>query len=186
VERSNLQRQILHGEGEVGETKTLSARRRLRELNPEVHTEIIDQSIDSNNAEFLVQDWDVVVDGMDNFPARYALNKACVNTGKPLVYGAVMRFQGQVSVFWPAAGDQPCMNCLLPESSTQTLPPSCAEAGVLGVMPGIIGTLQAAEALKILLGVGEPLTGRLLMVDALTMAFHKTRIKKTPDCPVCA
>ena len=186
VDRSNLQRQILHGEGDVGEAKSLSAQRRLRDLNPDVHTEIIDQRIDRNNAAFLVSDWDVIVDGTDNFPARYALNEACVEAGKPLVYGAVMRFQGQVSVFWPAAGGQPCMNCLLPESTTQTAPPSCAEAGVLGVMPGVIGTLQATEALKILLGVGEPLTGQLLMIDALTMAFRKTRIRQVADCPVCA
>ena len=185
VERSNLQRQILHGDSDVGEGKTLSARKRLQEINPEVRTELIDQRVNSNNAAFLVGDWDLVIDGTDNFPARYALNAACVEAGKPLVYGAVMRFQGQVSVFWPAAGEQPCLECMLPESSTQKSPPSCAEAGVLGVMPGIVGTLQATEALKIVLGTGEPLTGRLLMIDALTMEFRKTRVSRNPGCLVC-
>ena len=187
VDRSNLQRQILHGESDVGERKTRSAERRLRELNPDIRTVVIDQRLDRNNADWLVRDWDMVVDGTDNFPARYALNEACVNAGIPLVYGAVMRFQGQVSVFWPAGdpGSAPCMHCMLPESTTVTAPPSCAEAGVLGVMPGVIGTLQAVEATKILLGAGTLLLGQLLMIDALTMDFRKTHIKQNPACPVC-
>jgi molybdopterin/thiamine biosynthesis adenylyltransferase/rhodanese-related sulfurtransferase len=187
VERSNLQRQVLHGETSVGQSKVQSARRRLRELNPDVRTEAIEQRIDASNAAWLVEGWDVVIDGTDNFPARYALNEACVEAGKPLVYGAVMRFQGQVSVFWPASGEgkTPCLQCLLPESTTVKAPPSCAEAGVLGVMPGIIGTLQATEALKLLLGTGDCLIGQLLMIDALTMDFRKARIHASPACPVC-
>ena len=189
VERSNLQRQVLHGEAFVGQKKTRSAQRRLADINPDVETVIIDQCVDAGNAARLVQDWDVVIDGTDNFPVRHALNAACVATGIPLVYGAVMRFQGQVSVFWPSAdpgGKTPCLDCLLPESETATAPPSCAEAGVLGVLPGIVGTLQATEALKLILGIGEPLTGQLLMIDALTMEFRKTRIKPSPSCPVCS
>jgi molybdopterin/thiamine biosynthesis adenylyltransferase/rhodanese-related sulfurtransferase len=174
VERSNLQRQILHGENSIGQSKTASARQRLKDLNPDVQTELLDQRLDANNAPWLVRDWDVIVDGTDNYPARYALNEACVQAEKPLVYGAVMSFQGQVSVFWPAGkpGQAPCLHCLLPESANTVEPPSCAEAGVLGVMPGIVGTLQATETLKLLLGVGQPLIGQLLMIDALTMDFH--------------
>lgn len=187
VDRSNLQRQILHGESSVGEQKTMSARRRLREQNPDVQVEVIDQRLDANNASWLVRDWDVIIDGTDNFPVRYALNEACVKAGKPLVYGAVMRFQGQVSVFWPAApgGESPCLHCMLPESDTVIAPPSCAEAGVLGVMPGVVGTLQATEAIKLILGAGNPLTGQLLMIDALTMDFRKAAIKPNPSCPIC-
>lgn len=188
VERSNLQRQIVHGERSIGERKTMSTRQRLKDLNPEVKTVVIDQRLDANNASWLVRDWDVIIDGTDNYPVRYALNEACVNAEKPLVYGAVMRFQGQVSVFWPAGkpGKAPCLHCLLPESANTAEAPSCAEAGVLGVMPGIIGTLQATETLKLLLGIGEPLLGQLLMIDALTMDFRKTRIKPSASCPVCA
>ena len=187
VDRSNLQRQVLYGEAQVGEGKARSAQSRLRDLNPEVETTVIDQRLDENNASGLIGDWDVVVDGTDNFPVRYALNAACVAAGKPLVYGAVMRFQGQVSVFWPAHGPgaAPCLHCLLPPDATVQAPPSCAEAGVLGVLPGIVGTLQATETLKLLLGVGAPLVGRLLMVDALTMAFREARIRPGPACPVC-
>lgn len=188
VERSNLQRQILHGENSIGQSKTVSARQRLKDLNPDVQTEVLDQRVDANNAPWLVRDWDVIVDGTDNYPARYALNEACVQAEKPLVYGAVMSFQGQVSVFWPAGkpGEAPCLHCLLPESANTVEPPSCAEAGVLGVMPGIVGTLQATETLKLLLGAGTPLIGQLLMIDALTMDFHKTRIRPSDSCPVCA
>ncbi|MEE4219160.1 MAG: molybdopterin-synthase adenylyltransferase MoeB [Xanthomonadales bacterium] len=188
VERSNLQRQILHGESSIGQSKTASARQRLKELNPDVQTVVVEQRLDANNAAWLVRDWDVIVDGTDNYPARYALNEACVQAEKPLVYGAVMAFQGQVSVFWPAGkpGSAPCLHCLLPESANTVEAPSCAEAGVLGVMPGIVGTLQATETLKLLLGVGDPLIGQLLMIDALTMDFHKTRIKPSDTCPVCA
>jgi molybdopterin/thiamine biosynthesis adenylyltransferase/rhodanese-related sulfurtransferase len=187
VERSNLQRQVLHGESTVGEGKALSARRRLAELNPQVRTEVIEQRLDAGNAPFLVSGWDVVIDGTDNFPARYALNRACFEAGIPLVYGAVMRFQGQVSVFWPASdpGRAPCLHCLLPEAISERDAPSCAEAGVLGVVPGLVGTLQATEAIKLLLGLGDPLVGQLMMIDALTMDFRKTRIRPSPGCPVC-
>ena len=187
VDRSNLQRQVLYGESQLGAAKVQAAEGRLRDLNPDVETTVIEQRLDRANAQGLVEGWDVVVDGTDNFPARYALNRACVATGKPLVYGAVMRFQGQVSVFWPgqASGDSPCLHCLMPEDSTTQAPPSCAEAGVLGVLPGVIGTLQATETLKLLLGIGEPLAGRLLMVDALTMDFRKARVRRDPSCPVC-
>lgn len=187
VSRSNLQRQVLHGDAQVGTHKARSARDRLRDLNPEVETVVIDQRLDDGNVSGLIPGWDVVVDGTDNFPARHALNKACVAAEIPLVYGAVMRFQGQVSVFWPGyrPGEAPCLHCMLPEDPAGEAPPSCAEAGVLGVLPGVIGTLQATEALKLLLGIGEPLVGRLLMVDALTMDFRKTRIRPNASCPVC-
>jgi molybdopterin/thiamine biosynthesis adenylyltransferase/rhodanese-related sulfurtransferase len=191
VERSNLQRQVIHAESMLGENKTLSAQARLRDLNPDVDTVLIEQRIDQSNAQQLVADWDIVIDGTDNFPARYALNEACVRLGKPLVYGAVMRFQGQVSVFWPAhpdqaAGPAPCFRCLFPQAPDAADAPSCAEAGVLGVLPGIIGTLQASEALKLALGVGQPLTGRLLLIDALNLEFRQARIPADPACSVCS
>ena len=188
VERSNLQRQVLHGEQSVGQAKALSARQRLSDLNPEVRTEVIEQRLNAANAAFLVSDWDVIIDGTDNFPARYALNQACFEAEKPLVYGAVMRFQGQVSVFWPASnpGHAPCLHCLLPEAISEKDAPSCAQAGVLGVIPGLVGTLQATEAIKLILGLGNPLIGDLLMIDALTMDFRKTRIHPSKTCPVCS
>jgi molybdopterin/thiamine biosynthesis adenylyltransferase/rhodanese-related sulfurtransferase len=191
VERSNLQRQVIHAESTLGKNKALSAQARLLDLNPDVETVLIEQRIDRNNAEQLVADWDIVVDGTDNFPARYALNEACVRLGKPLVYGAVMRFQGQVSVFWPArpegeVGAAPCFRCLFPQAPAAVDAPSCAEAGVLGVLPGIVGTLQASEALKLALGIGQSLTGRLLLIDALNLEFRQARIAADPDCAVCA
>ena len=186
VARSNLQRQVLHGDDAVGEPKTRSAGMRLRAVNPGVRTVAIEQRVTADNAAGLVRDWDIVIDGTDNFPARYALNDACADAGVPLVYGAVMRFQGQVSVFWPArAGDVPCFRCLMPEPPGAGAAPTCAEAGVLGVLPGIVGTLQATEALKILLGRGRLLTGRLLLIDALEMSFRETRLARRPGCPVC-
>ena len=188
VERSNLQRQVVHGERTLGANKGWSAAERLRDLNPDTETVVIEQRVDAGNAAGLVADWDIVLDGTDNFDARYALNEACVGAGIPLVYGAVMRFQGQLSVFWPAApaGPAPCFRCLLPRPPTPEEAPSCSEAGVLGVMPGIVGTLQASEALKLALGIGRPLLGRLLMIDALGMEFRETRIAADPQCPVCA
>jgi molybdopterin/thiamine biosynthesis adenylyltransferase/rhodanese-related sulfurtransferase len=187
VDRSNLQRQVLYGEAAIGEAKTRAASRRLRDLNPDVATELLETRVDADNAGQLCGNWDVVVDGTDNFAARYALNRACVAAGVPLVYGAVMRFQGQVSVFWPshARARAPCLHCLLPEEASVQAPPSCAEAGVLGVVPGLIGSLQAAETLKLLLERGEALVGQLLMIDALTMEFRKTRIQRNPACTVC-
>jgi molybdopterin/thiamine biosynthesis adenylyltransferase/rhodanese-related sulfurtransferase len=189
VERSNLQRQVLHGESSLGESKAASARQRIGDINPEVSTVIEDLKVTSGNAISLVCDWDIVIDGTDSFASRYALNAACVHSSKPLVYGAVMRFQGQVSVFWPAsgaAGGSPCFRCMMPQEPAAGDAPGCAEAGVLGVLPGIVGTLQANEALKLALGIGRPLLGQLLMVDALNMDFRKMAIPVNPDCTCCA
>jgi len=187
VARSNLQRQVLHADAMVGRLKTRSAAERLQALNPDVRTECIDERLSAGNAARCVAGWDVVIDGTDNFTARYALNDACAAAGVPLVYGAVMRFQGQVSVFWPAhERNAPCFRCLAPEAPTGGATPSCAEAGVLGVLPGIVGTLQATEALKLLLGIGRPLLGRLLLIDALTMDFREMRLERRPGCPGCA
>jgi molybdopterin/thiamine biosynthesis adenylyltransferase/rhodanese-related sulfurtransferase len=190
VERSNLQRQVIHGESGIGQRKADSAAARIADLNPDVRTEIMTARLDSANSESLVQGWDVVVDGTDNFPARYALNDACVRLSRPLVYGAVMRFQGQVSVFWPgapsaAARRLPCFRCLLPVPPPAADAPGCSEAGVLGVLPGIVGTLQAIETIKILLGLGTPLLGKLQMIDALSMTFHQARIAARSDCQSC-
>lgn len=195
VERSNLQRQVIHGEATLGRNKAASAQARIRDLNPDVETVVLEQRVDPFNADGIVADWDIVLDGTDNFAARYALNEACVRQGKPLVYGAVMRFQGQVSVFWPGrpaegldgeAAATPCFHCLFPEPPDAADAPSCAAAGVLGVLPGIVGTLQAGEALKLALGIGQPLTGRLLLIDALSMEFRQARIAANPQCSVCA
>ncbi len=189
VERSNLQRQVIHTDSRIGEKKIRSAARSIRALNPEVEIEVFDRRVDKANAASLVQGWDVVIDGTDNFPARYVLNKACLQHRVPLVYGGVMRFQGQVSVFWPggaAPGDSwPCFQCVFPQAPAAADVPSCAVAGVLGVLPGITGTLQANEALKLALGIGQPLTNRLLMFDALNMDFRQATLKSRPDCPAC-
>jgi molybdopterin/thiamine biosynthesis adenylyltransferase/rhodanese-related sulfurtransferase len=186
VERSNLQRQVIHGESSLQLPKTESAARRLADINPDTRIELLNERVCEKNAAGLVQGWNVVVDGTDNFPARYALNDACARQGIPLVYGAVMRFQGQVSVFDPGRDEaSPCFRCLMPEAPPEGATASCSEAGVLGVMPGIIGTLQAAEALKLLLGAGRPLTGQLLLVDTLTMEFRRMRIPRITDCPAC-
>jgi molybdopterin/thiamine biosynthesis adenylyltransferase/rhodanese-related sulfurtransferase len=190
VERSNLQRQVIHGEAGIGRRKAESAADRIADLNPDVRTEIMTARLDSTNADSLVQDWDVIVDGTDNFASRYAVNDACVRHSRPLVYGAVMRFQGQVSVFWPgapgeAAGRLPCFRCFVPLPPSPADAPDCSEAGVLGVLPGIVGTLQAIETIKILLGLGAPLLGKLQMIDALSMTFHQARIAARGDCPSC-
>ena len=188
VDRSNLQRQILHTEARIGTPKVESAAVALSALNPRTRIEAIRERITSDNVERLLEGVDVVVDGADNFPARYLLNDACVKLGKPLVYGAVHRFEGQASVF--DAGRQrgvaPCYRCLFPEPPPPEAAPNCAEAGVLGVLPGVIGLLQATEAIKLLLGIGEPLRGRLLQFDALAMRFRETRLLPDPACPVCA
>lgn len=195
VERSNLQRQVIHGEGMLGVNKAVSAQARLRDLNPDIEAVVIERLVDEENAADLVRDWDVIIDGTDNFAARYALNRACVLLGKPLVYGAVMRFQGQVSVFWPDCPEPPwdgpgqpapCFRCMLPHPPSAADAPSCAAAGVLGVLPGIVGTLQASEALKLVLGIGRPLVGRLLMIDALNMEFRQARITADPKCGTCS
>lgn len=188
VERSNLQRQIVHAEAAVGVAKVLSARERLLALNPHVDIEAVQARVSSDNVDALLQDVDVVLDGSDNFPLRYLLNDACIKHAKPLVYAAIERFDGQVSVF--DAGRQrgvaPCYRCLFPEPPPPEFAPNCSEAGVLGVLPGLAGVMQATEVLKLLLDIGEPLTGRLLRFDALQMRFRETRISADPACPVCA
>ena len=188
VDRSNLQRQILHTEARIGTPKVESAAVALSALNPRTRIEAIRERITSDNVERLLEGVDVVVDGADNFPARYLLNDACVKLGKPLVYGAVHRFEGQASVFDAGRhrGVAPCYRCLFPEPPPPEAAPNCAEAGVLGVLPGVIGLLQATEAIKLLLGIGEPLRGRLLQFDALAMRFRETRLLPDPACPVCA
>lgn len=188
VERSNLQRQILHADVDTGLRKVDSAETRLSALNPRTHIEAVAERVTSQNVERLMEDVDLVLDGADNLAVRYLLNDACVKLGKPLVYGAVHRFEGQVSVF--DAGRQrgvaPCYRCLFPQPPPPEHAPSCAEAGVLGVLPGVIGMLQATEAIKLLLHLGEPLAGRLLHFDALSMRFRETRLRADPDCPLCA
>lgn len=188
VERSNLQRQIVHAEAAVGVAKVLSARERLLALNPHVDIEAVQARVSSENVDALLQDVDVVLDGSDNFPLRYLLNDACIKHAKPLVYAAIERFDGQVSVF--DAGRQrgvaPCYRCLFPEPPPPEFAPNCSEAGVLGVLPGLAGVMQATEVLKLLLGMGEPLVGRLLRFDALQMRFRESRVSADPDCPVCA
>ncbi len=188
VERSNLQRQILHADARIGEPKVQSAAQALAALNPRTNIEAIAERVTSANVERLLEGVDVVVDGADNFPVRYLLNDACVKLGKPLVYGAVQRFVGQASVFDAGRhrGEAPCYRCLFPEPPPPQFAPNCSEAGVLGVLPGVIGLLQATEAIKLLLGIGEPLAGRLLNFDALSMRFREVRVKPDPDCAVCA
>lgn len=183
VDLSNLQRQVLHGEGTLGVPKVESAARRLRDLNPQVRIEPHHARLTRHNALDILRQYDLVVDGTDNFPARYLLNDACVLLGKPLVYGSVFQFDGQVSVF--GMPDGPCYRCLLPQPPPPGSVPTCAEAGVLGVLPGTIGTLQATEALKLILGAGNLLVGRLLLYDALDMTFDTIQLPKRESCPVC-
>lgn len=188
VDRSNLQRQILHVDADVGLPKVMSAGTRLNALNPRTLVEPVAERVTSSNVERLLADVDVVIDGADNFPARYLINDACVKLGVPLVYGAVHRFEGQVSVFDAGRqrGAAPCYRCLFPEPPPPEAAPNCAEAGVLGVLPGVIGLLQATEAIKLLLQLGDPLLGRLLHFDALAMRFRETRLAPDPECTVCA
>jgi molybdopterin/thiamine biosynthesis adenylyltransferase/rhodanese-related sulfurtransferase len=184
VDESNLHRQVLFGRSDVGRPKIQAAVERLRDVNP--HIEIVphETRLDSSNVLELFQGYDLVVDGTDNFPTRYLVNDACVLTGKPNVYGSIFRFEGQVSVFWAAQG--PCYRCLFPEPPPVGLVPSCAEGGVLGVLPGIIGSLQANEVIKLIVGAGDPLIGRLVLFDALKMKFRELKLRKSPDCPVCS
>jgi sulfur-carrier protein adenylyltransferase/sulfurtransferase len=188
VDRSNLQRQILHTDARIGVSKVESARVALSALNPRLKVEAFAERITAANVERLIVAADVVIDGADNFPVRYLLNDACVKLRKPLVYGAVHRFEGQVSVYDAGRhrGQAPCYRCLFPEPPPPEAAPNCAEAGVLGVLPGVIGLLQATEAIKLILGIGEPLAGRLLNFDALAMRFRETRLRSDPDCVVCA
>ena len=185
VELSNLHRQLLHGTDDVGRPKVESARRRLGEVNPHVRVEPITGRFTAANALDLARGWDVVVDGSDNFPTRYASNDACVVMGIPNVYGSVWRFEGQVSVFAPHLGG-PCYRCLNPRAPEPGTVPSCAEAGVLGVMPGLVGTLQALEAIKLITGIGEPLVGRLLHIDGAAMKFREFTLRRDPECARCA
>jgi sulfur-carrier protein adenylyltransferase/sulfurtransferase len=184
VDESNLQRQVLHGTSDVGRQKLESARDRLREINPHVNVHLHPVRLTSTNALEIFAQYDVIADGTDNFPTRYLVNDACVLAGKPNVYGSIFRFEGQVSVF--AAQDGPCYRCLFREPPPPGLVPSCAEGGVLGVLPGIVGTLQALEVLKLLLGVGESLVGRLQLFDGLKFEWRELRVRKNPSCPVCS
>ncbi len=184
VEETNLQRQVLYGESDVGRAKLEAAAERLAEINPHCRVEPHPVRLDSSNALDILDGYQVVVDGSDNFPTRYLVNDACVLAGKPNVYGSIFRFEGQVAVFWGARG--PCYRCLFPEPPPPGLVPSCAEGGVLGMLPGVIGSLQANEAVKLLLGIGESLVGRLLLFDALKMRFRELKLKKDPACPVCS
>ena len=183
VDFSNLQRQILHGTPDVGRPKLQSAVDRLHALNPNVKVESYETALTSQNALQLFEGYDVIVDGTDNFPTRYLVNDACVLLGIPNAYGSIFRFEGQASVF--AAADGPCYRCLYPEPPPPGLVPSCAEGGVLGVLPGIVGCIQANETLKLILGIGEPLVGRFLVFDSLRMKFRELKLRKDPECPVC-
>ena len=183
VDMSNLQRQILHGTPDVGRSKLASARETIHALNPNVHVETHEVALSSANALDLFRPYDVILDGTDNFPTRYLVNDACVLLGKPNAYGSIFRFEGQASVFATKGG--PCYRCLYPEPPPPGLVPSCAEAGVLGVLPGIIGTIQATEAIKLILGTGEPLIGRFLIYDALRMRFRELKLRRDAECPVC-
>jgi len=183
VDLTNLQRQLLHDTNHVGHRKTASARERLGAINPLIHVETIDQELTAANALDIMAGYDVVIDGTDNFKTRYLTNDACVLLGKPNVYGSVLRFEGQASVF--ATPEGPCYRCLFPEPPPPGLVPSCAEAGVMGVLPGLVGTIQATETIQILVGLGETLAGRLLLIDALQMRVRAIRLRRDPACPAC-
>ena len=183
VDFSNLQRQVIHGESRLGDLKVESARERMLDLNPEITIDVYNEVINSENAFRIAEPYDIIVDGTDNFPTRYLINDLCVLTGKTNVYGSIFRFDGQASVF--AAEEGPCYRCLFPEPPPPGLVPSCAEGGVLGVLPGTIGSIQATETLKIIIGIGEPLIGRLLLYDALDLTFQTVKLHKNPECKVC-
>jgi adenylyltransferase/sulfurtransferase len=183
VDFSNLQRQILHGTPDVGRSKLLSARERIQAINPEVQLDLYETRLNSGNALDIFRPYDIIIDGTDNFPTRYLVNDACVLLNKPNVYGSIFRFDGQASVFFPPHG--PCYRCLYPEPPPPGEVPSCAEGGVLGILPGLIGVVQATEAVKLILGRGEPLIGRLLLYDALQMRFQEFKVRRNPRCPLC-
>jgi molybdopterin/thiamine biosynthesis adenylyltransferase/rhodanese-related sulfurtransferase len=183
VDSSNLQRQIVHGTSRVGTLKVESAKDRLLDINPDIEVKIYNEPFTSENAMRIAQDYDILVDGTDNFPTRYLVNDVCVLLGKPNVYGSIFRFDGQASVFYAKEG--PCYRCLFPEPPPPGLVPSCAEGGVLGVLPGTIGTIQATETLKLILGIGSTLIGRLMLYDALDMTFDYVKLHKNPKCKVC-
>jgi adenylyltransferase/sulfurtransferase len=183
VDASNLQRQIIHSTRDIGRKKLDSAEEKLKALNPALNVVKHEIMLSSANALEILKDYDIVADGTDNFPTRYLVNDACVLLGKPNVYGSIFRFEGQASVFATEAG--PCYRCLYPEPPPPGLVPSCAEGGVLGILPGLVGVMQATEVIKLILGKGEPLIGRLLLVDALNMRFRELKLRKNPECPVC-
>ncbi|HPA19364.1 MAG TPA: molybdopterin-synthase adenylyltransferase MoeB [Verrucomicrobiae bacterium] len=183
VDHSNLHRQIIHSTESIGQPKVVSARKRIHEINPNVEVETHEVALRSGNAMGICRGYDVIVDGTDNFPARYLVNDTCALLGKPNVYGSIFRFEGQCTVFWATKG--PCYRCLFPDPPPPGLVPSCAEGGVLGVLPGIIGVMQAIETIKIILGIGDPLIGRLVAFDALRMRFRELKLPKDPACPIC-
>jgi molybdopterin/thiamine biosynthesis adenylyltransferase/rhodanese-related sulfurtransferase len=183
VDESNLQRQVIHGQSDVGRSKAESARDTVREINPLVQVNVHEERLDSSNAMRIFADYDLIVDGTDNFATRYLVNDACVLVGKPYVWGSIYRFDGQASVFWSEHG--PCYRCLYPEPPPPGMVPSCAEGGVLGVLCASIGSIQVTEAIKVLTGVGDPLVGRLMIYDALEMTYRAVKVRKDPECPLC-
>ena len=183
VDYTNLQRQIIHTTDDVGRKKLDSASEKLKAINPFINLKTFETRLSSENALEIFRDFDIIADGTDNFPTRYLVNDACVLTGKPNVYGSIFRFEGQASIFGKEEG--PCYRCLYPEPPPPGLVPSCAEGGVLGILPGLVGVIQATEVIKLILGQGEPLIGRLLLVDALAMKFRELKLRKNPDCPAC-
>jgi len=183
VDYTNLQRQIIHSTSDVGRPKLESAAEKLKAINPFLNLKTFNTRLSSENALELFREFDIVADGTDNFPTRYLVNDACVLTGKPNVYGSIFRFEGQASVF--ATEEGPCYRCLYPEPPPPGLVPSCAEGGVLGILPGLVGVMQATETIKLILGAGDPLIGRLLLIDALGMKFRELKLRKNPDCPAC-
>ena len=183
VDESNLQRQVIHGQSDVGRSKAESARDSVREINPLVRVNLHEERLDSSNAMRIFADYDLIVDGTDNFATRYLVNDACVLLGKPYVWGSIYRFDGQASVFWAEHG--PCYRCLYPEPPPPGMVPSCAEGGVLGVLCASIGSIQVTEAIKVLTGTGEPLVGRLMIYDALEMTYRSVKVRKDPECPLC-
>lgn len=183
VDETNLQRQVIHGQSSVGVLKVQSAEKRMKDINPHVQVDLHNVPLTSANALELFAPYDVIIDGTDNFPTRYLVNDACVKLGKPNVYGSIFRFEGQLSVFYAKEG--PCYRCMFPTPPPPGLVPSCAEGGVLGILPGTIGTLQATEAIKLILGIGQPMIGRMLLYDALEMSFTTLKLRKDPNCPVC-
>jgi len=184
VDASNLQRQVVHGTSTVGKLKVESARDRILDINPDIQVDVYNQSFTSATAMEIARPYDIIIDGTDNFPTRYLVNDVCVLLGKPNVYGSIFRFEGQASVFWAKHG--PCYRCLFPEPPPPGLVPSCAEGGVFGVLPGTVGTIQATEAIKLIIGAGDALVGRLLLYDALAMTFDTVKLRKNPNCLVCS
>jgi molybdopterin/thiamine biosynthesis adenylyltransferase/rhodanese-related sulfurtransferase len=183
VDETNLQRQVIHGQNSVGDLKVESAKARMLDINPYLRVDVYNVPLTSENALELFEPYDVIIDGTDNFPTRYLVNDACVKLGKPNVYGSIFRFEGQLSVFYAKEG--PCYRCMFPTPPPPGLVPSCAEGGVLGILPGTIGTLQATEAIKLILGIGQPMIGKMLLYDALEMSFTTLKLRKDPNCPVC-